>query len=80
MMRANQSSVDAHGNGDCWPSQCAICAIEDAQLEPLSGTYGRCDSCGSIETNLVKPTGTVDLSAIGEHHAYPTGYGCELCS
>lgn len=43
-------------------------------------TYGMCTACGAVEVALLKATGTRDLSAIGEHHAYPTGYGCELCS
>lgn len=43
-------------------------------------TYGMCTACGSVEVALVKVTGTRDLSGIGEHHAYPTGYGCEVCS
>lgn len=42
--------------------------------------YGMCTACGSIEVALVKATGTRDFSGIGEHHAYPTGYGCEVCS
>lgn len=68
----------AHGavtGGDC-----ARCDDELIALEPLSGVYGHCTACGAIETNLVKPTGIRDLTAIGEHPAYPTGYGCELCS
>ena len=73
-------AADAHANGDCWPSQCPACGIEDDQAEPLSGTYGHCTGCGAIEANLVKPTGSRDLSGIGEHHAYPTGYGCEHCA
>jgi hypothetical protein len=76
----NTYSGNAHDNGDCWPSQCPVCWAEDDQTEPLSGTYGSCSGCGAIEANLVKPTGTRDLSAIGEHHAYPTGYGCEFCA
>ncbi|GAB3776659.1 hypothetical protein FB382_004359 [Nocardioides ginsengisegetis] len=71
---------DAHLNGDCWPSQCQICQAEEDAREPLSGVYGACAGCGAIEANLVKPTGARDLSAIGEHHAYPTGYGCEFCA
>lgn len=42
--------------------------------------YGMCLACGSIEVALNKATGTRDFSSIGEHHAYPTGYGCEVCS
>lgn len=42
--------------------------------------YGMCTACGSVEVALMKATGTRDLSTIGEHHAYPTGYGCESCS
>lgn len=42
--------------------------------------YGMCIRCGAVETLLNKVTGHRDLSAIGEHPAYPTGYGCELCS
>jgi hypothetical protein len=80
-MNASYSTDNAHTNGDCWPSQCSICIAEDELLlDPLSGVYGHCTGCGAVEANLVKPTGTKDLSAIGEHHAYPTGYGCEFCS
>lgn len=43
-------------------------------------TWGMCTACGAIEALLVEVTGVRDLSAIGEHHAYPTGYGCEFCS
>lgn len=43
-------------------------------------TYGMCTACGAVEVALVKPSGTRDLSAIGEHSAYPTGYGCEGCA
>jgi hypothetical protein len=43
-------------------------------------TYGLCLHCQSIEVALNKPTGTRDLSDIGESDAYPTGYGCEVCS
>jgi hypothetical protein len=50
------------------------------EREVLSGTYGACTGCGAIEANLVKPTGTRDLSRIGESEAYPTGYGCEFCA
>lgn len=46
----------------------------------MSGVYGLCTSCGAVEANLVEPTGTRDLSAIGEHPAYPVGYGCEFCA
>jgi hypothetical protein len=42
--------------------------------------YGMCTACGAVEVALIKATGTRDLSAIGEHHAYPTGYGCEVCA
>ena len=42
--------------------------------------YGMCTACGSVEVQLVRQTSTRDLSAMGEHHAYPTGYGCEMCS
>ena len=47
------------------------------QTEP---TYGMCTACGAVEAKLVEATGTRDFSAIGEHHAYPTGYGCEFCA
>jgi hypothetical protein len=43
-------------------------------------TYGMCLWCGAVEVALVKAIGTTDLSGIGEHHAYPTGYGCEVCA
>ena len=42
--------------------------------------YGMCTACGSVEVALNRATGTRDLSAIGEHEAYPTGHGCEVCS
>lgn len=41
---------------------------------------GMCTACGSIEVELIRPTGTRDLSDIGESAAYPVGYGCEVCS
>ena len=47
------------------------------KAEPV---YGMCTACGSVEVKLNKATGTRDLSSIGEHEAYPTGYGCEVCS
>ena len=43
-------------------------------------TYGMCLHCGAVEVELVKATGTRDLSDIGESDAYPTGYGCEVCA
>lgn len=42
-------------------------------------TFGLCTSCGSVEVALDHPTGTRDLSGIGESASYPTGYGCEVC-
>lgn len=68
----------AHGlitSGDC-----LRCDDELIALEPLSNIYGQCTGCGAIETNLVSVTGTKDLTAIGEHPAYPFGHGCELCA
>lgn len=47
------------------------------QREPVYGMY---TGCGSVEVALVKPTGTRDLSHIGESPRYPTGHGCEVCS
>lgn len=47
---------------------------------PARPTYGMCTACGSVEVALIKQTGTRDLSSIGEHPEYPTGYGCEVCS
>lgn len=52
----------------------------DATATPAEPTYGMCTACGAVEVALVKPSGTRDLSAIGEHAAYPTGYGCEGCA
>ena len=50
-----------------------------SETEPR--VYGMCLACRSVEVELVNgKTGTRDLSNIGEHHAYPTGYGCEVCS
>jgi hypothetical protein len=46
----------------------------------MSGTYGLCTLCGSIEVELVEVIGTRDFSSIGEHPEYPVGYGCEVCS
>ena len=54
-------------------------AEQDQCLQPEQ-TYGMCLACGSVEVQLNEATGTRDLTHIGEHHAYPTGYGCELCS
>lgn len=48
--------------------------------ETSNPTYGQCTACGSVEVALNTATGTRDLSAIGESDAYPTGYGCEVCS
>jgi hypothetical protein len=42
--------------------------------------YGMCLACGAVEVALDRATGTRDLSTIGEHTAYPVGYGCEVCS
>lgn len=42
--------------------------------------YGMCLACRSVEVELVNgQIGTRDLSHIGEHEAYPVGYGCEVC-
>ena len=43
-------------------------------------TYGLCTACRSVEVALNRPTGTRDLSHMGESDKYPTGYGCEVCS
>lgn len=43
-------------------------------------TYGMCLACRSVEVALNRVTGFRDLSDIGEHHRYPTGFGCEVCS
>jgi hypothetical protein len=51
-----------------------------AALVRLQQVYGMCTACGSVEVALCKVTGVRDLSGIGEHHAYPTGYGCEVCA
>jgi len=42
--------------------------------------YGMCTACGSVEVALDKPTGTRNLSHIGESANYPVGYGCVVCS
>jgi hypothetical protein len=42
--------------------------------------YGLCTHCGAVEVKLNHPTGTRDLSSMGESATYPTGYGCEVCS
>lgn len=43
-------------------------------------TFGMCTGCGAAEVALNEPTGTRDLSSIGESANYPTGYGCEVCA
>lgn len=48
--------------------------------EEPTRTYGLCQACGSVEVELNKTVGTVDLSYMGENPDYPTGYGCEVCS
>lgn len=48
--------------------------------ETKQPVYGLCTACRSVEVSLDTATGTRDLSGIGESAAYPTGYGCELCS
>ncbi|QYC54827.1 hypothetical protein SEA_ZIZZLE_41 [Mycobacterium phage Zizzle] len=35
---------------------------------------------GSIEVALTQPTGSRNLSHIGESTTYPTGHGCEMCN
>lgn len=57
----------------------AMRAMAKAPKRPRP-VWGLCTRCGALEVALVKATGTRDFSAIGEHHAYPTGYGCELCA
>lgn len=42
--------------------------------------YGQCTHCGAVEVELTNPSGTRDLSDIGESAKYPVGYGCEVCS
>ncbi|AIM50164.1 hypothetical protein PBI_BUZZLYSEYEAR_42 [Mycobacterium phage BuzzLyseyear] len=42
--------------------------------------YGMCTACGSIEVALTQPTGSRNLSHIGESDTYPTGHGCEMCN
>jgi len=80
-MSATFRQVQAHNNGDCWPDTCPCCEYEALQEEDATEpTYGMCTACGSVEVALIKVTGTRDLSSIGEHSAYPTGYGCEVCS
>jgi hypothetical protein len=46
----------------------------------LEATHGLCTACGSYEVELVRATGVLDLSYMGEASDYPTGYGCEVCS
>lgn len=41
--------------------------------------YGLCTHCGAVEVRLNRPSGTRDLSHIGESSEYPVGYGCEVC-
>lgn len=50
------------------------------KADPAKHVYGQCRACGAVEVALVAPSGTRDLSDIGESEEYPTGYGCELCS
>ena len=42
--------------------------------------YGQCTNCGALEVELIKQTGTQDLSSIGEDPKYPYGPGCEVCA
>ncbi|WNM68481.1 hypothetical protein SEA_STARCEVICH_42 [Mycobacterium phage Starcevich] len=42
--------------------------------------YGMCTACGSVEVALMQPTGSRNLSHIGESDTYPTGHGCEMCN
>ncbi len=42
------AASDAHIDGDCWPSQCQICAYEDAQHEAecqSCADSSRCETC-----------------------------------
>lgn len=52
------AAVYAHENGDCWPSQCAICITEDAaheaQCQPCA-EGSRCDTCGDRLCDLNGP-------------------------
>lgn len=54
--------------------------VEQRGLSETPVTYGMCLGCRSIEVALNKPTGTRDLSDIGESDTYQTGYGCEVCA
>lgn len=53
---------------------------EQAESGQATTVYGYCTACHSVEVALNKATGTYDLSYMGESDAYPTGYGCEVCS
>ena len=55
-------------------------AYQDAHEVIRPDVYGMCTGCGSVEVRLRNPTGTRDLSGIGESATYPTGYGCEVCA
>lgn len=48
--------------------------------ETSGPVYGMCTHCRSVEVRLINATSTTDLTYMGEHHAYPTGYGCEVCA
>lgn len=52
----------------------------DDLRDDLEPTFGQCTACGSVEVALVHPTGTRDLTDIGESPTYPTGHGCEVCA
>lgn len=58
-----------------------LCARDDAVYrEQITSRIGACTACGGIEVLLDSITGYRDLSHMGESAAYPTGYGCEVCS
>ncbi len=57
-----------------------VTAMHKVAAAPVqAAAYGRCLSCGAVETRLNASVGTTDYSSIGESAAYPIGYGCELC-
>lgn len=60
-----------------WPTIDGTLRGECMDPQPV---YGMCTACFAVEVELVRITGYRDLSHIGEHHAFPTGYGCEVCS
>lgn len=63
-----------------WNGHGCIRGVIDSCDDSAEPVYGMCRACGSVEVLLTNATGRHDFSGIGESHAYPTGYGCEVCA